>query len=76
MLVGLHVGPIAFEGFVGRLPGDLNGDGRVDALDVALFNAALGSSVGEPSYNRFADFDRDGRITLNDLRIFRSYLPR
>ena len=65
-----------FEGYVLRPPADINGDGVVDARDVAAFNLALGSSVGEPNYNRFADFDRDGRITLNDLRIFRSYYRR
>lgn len=65
-----------FEGFVSRLPGDLNGDGVIDAKDLEAFNRALGSSVGDPNYNRFADFDRDGRITLNDLRIFRSYYQR
>lgn len=65
-----------FEGFTVRAPGDLNGDGRVDAADIEAFNRALGSSLGEPNYNRFADFDRDGRVTLNDLRLFRSYLPR
>jgi len=64
-----------FEGFVNRLPADLNGDGVVDAADVAAFNRALGSSLGQPAYNRFADYDRDGRITLNDLRFFRSHYP-
>jgi hypothetical protein len=65
-----------FESFVVRAPADINGDGVVDAKDLAAFNLALGSGVGEPNYNRFADFDRDGRITLNDLRIFRSYYRR
>jgi Dockerin type I domain len=65
-----------FEGFIVRAPGDLNGDGRVDAADIAVFNLALGTTLGDANYNRFADFDRDGRITLNDLRIFRRYLPR
>ena len=65
-----------FEGFVVRAPADINGDGVVDARDLAAFNLALGSSVGEPNYNRFADFDRDGRITLNDLRLFRGFYRR
>ena len=59
-----------------RAPADINGDGVVDARDVAAFNLALGSSVGEPNSYRFADFDRDGRITLNGLRIFRSHYRR
>lgn len=65
-----------FEGFVSRLPADLNGDGVIDAKDLEAFNRALGSSAGDANYNRFADFDRDGRITLNDLRHFRSYYLR
>lgn len=65
-----------FEGFTARLPGDINGDGVVNAADVDAFNRAFGASIGDPNYNRFADFDRDGRVTLNDLRIFRTYLRR
>jgi len=65
-----------FEGYTARLPGDINGDGVVNAADIDAFNRALGSSIGEPAYNSFADFDRDGRVTLNDLRIFRSFLRR
>jgi Dockerin type I domain len=63
-----------FEGFAARAPGDINGDGSVDSRDVDAFNRAFGSTTGEPNYNRFADFDRDGRITLNDLRLFRRYV--
>lgn len=62
-----------FEGFVNRPAADLNGDGVVDAKDLEAFNKALGSSLGEANYNRFADYDRDGRVTLNDLRHFRGY---
>jgi hypothetical protein len=63
-----------FEGYVARVPGDLNGDGVVNAADVELFNKALGSSIGDARFNSLADFDRDGRVTLNDLRILRKYL--
>lgn len=65
-----------FEGYTARAPADLNGDGKVDNADVDAFNRALGSALGEPHYNRFADYDRDGRITLNDLRYFRTYYRR
>lgn len=65
-----------FEGYVARLPGDINGDGVVDARDVEAFNRALGTSLGDANFNRFADLDRDGRVTLNDLRLLRSLLPR
>ena len=65
-----------FEGYVARVPGDLNGDSIVDATDLALFRQALGSVIGSPNYNPDADLDGDGRVTVNDLRLFRQLLSR
>lgn len=50
----------------------LNFDSDVDMDDVAIFQAALGSQEGDPNYNPDADFDDDGRITMNNYRILRS----
>lgn len=56
------------------IPGDLNGDGVVNEADEAIFLAAYGSCDGDPNFNPDADFDEDGCITINDYRIFRSYV--
>lgn len=45
--------------------GDLNGDGVVDRLDIALLNSQLNRSA---STLPAADFDGDGRITVLDAR--------
>ena len=55
-------------------PGDLDGDSDVDNDDLALFQAAFGSSSGDANYNPAADLDNDGVIGVSDLLIFRSML--
>ncbi len=56
------------------IQGDLDGDCDVDNADVAYFQSILGSQTGDPAFNPRADFDGDGRITINDLRILRSLI--
>ena len=51
------------------LPGDVNGDNRVDGTDEQLFAAALGSHVGQPGYVLDADADRNGVIDSQDQLI-------
>jgi hypothetical protein len=51
-------------------PADLNGDGRVDAGDAAILDAAVGSCSGAAAYNAQADFDLDGCVTFADQQIF------
>ena len=42
---------------------------KVDGNDAALFDAALGSKIGDPNYKPAADTSHDGEVTLDD-RIF------
>jgi len=49
-------------------PGDLNGDGRIDAADVQLLQNMIAGGPQEPCR---ADLNRDGRIDGNDLAILR-----
>jgi hypothetical protein len=49
-------------------PGDINGDGRIDAADVQLLQDMLQGGPQEPCR---ADLDRDGKIDSNDLAILR-----
>ncbi|WP_033194290.1 dockerin type I repeat-containing protein [Methylomonas sp. MK1] len=65
-----------FEGYVAKMPGDINLDGKLDQADVALFQQSLGSVVGDPKYNPDADLDGDGRVTVNDLRILRDLIKK
>lgn len=66
----------SFEGFVARIEGDLNKDGKIDSRDLSLFRLAYGSSISDPNYNPDADFDADMRITANDLRKMRALMAR
>jgi predicted extracellular nuclease len=58
------------------LAGDLNDDGVVDTKDQALLTAAFNKPAS--SVDRRMDYDGDGKITLNDYRLwsafYRAYL--
>lgn len=45
---------------------DLNGDGRCDAADVALFESAFGKCLGQAGYDPRADIDASGCIDARD----------
>ena len=55
--------------------GDLNGDQLVTDIDRSLFCAALGSSEGDSSYDRYADLNEDGDIDHLDQALFNAILP-
>jgi hypothetical protein len=48
------------------LTGDLNGDGRVNLADLALFAPAYFSHRGGPNYNPRADVNNNGIIGMDD----------
>ena len=49
---------------------DINNDGRIDELDLNVFNSAYGSIIGEPKYLAAADFNSDGKVDSTDLALF------
>jgi len=49
------------------LSGDINGDGRIDILDVVIVSQALGNAVGDPRFDARADVNADGKIDIIDL---------
>ncbi len=53
----------------GFLPGDVNGDGKVDTQDLTLLGKTFGLSRGDPNFDARADFNEDGIVDGMDLII-------
>jgi nitrous oxidase accessory protein len=48
---------------------DINGDSKVNMIDVAFVASAFGSFPGHPRWNPEADINKDGIINLRDIAI-------
>jgi hypothetical protein len=53
-----------------RLFGDVNGDGKVDDMDRAVFLASYRSRKGMPNYRWYLDYNGDGNIDSIDYYEF------
>ncbi len=53
--------------FTVKLKGDVNGDCKVDIVDLASVGAAFGKSVGQSGYNPAADINNDGIVNIVDM---------
>jgi uncharacterized protein (DUF2141 family) len=51
------------------IPGDINGDFKVDSTDLALLQNAYGSKPGDSNWSPNADINGDGKVSLQDLVI-------
>lgn len=51
------------------LPGDINGDGKVDLTDMQAFSVAYLSHIGDGFYNPAADFNHNGFIGMGDAKL-------
>jgi len=51
------------------IPGDINGDFKVDMKDIATIAAAFGSKPGSANWNPNADINNDGKIEMKDIAI-------
>jgi hypothetical protein len=49
------------------IPGDVNGDRKVNILDLTIVALSFGSVQGGPNYNPNADVVRDGVVNIRDL---------
>ena len=70
----LKDGFIVYQAFTpptGGLPGDVNGDGKVDLVDFNTLKDGFGLSTGDPGFVAGADFDGDGTIALSDFNILK-----
>lgn len=56
-----------------EMPGDINGDDRIDLFDAFLFNAAWGTQAGDSLFNRRCDLNFDGRISIFDAFQFNQH---
>jgi parallel beta-helix repeat protein len=55
------------------IPGDINGDFKVDPYDFALFSRAYGTTPGMPKWNMYADFNCNDRVGPEDFAIMSKY---
>ncbi|MCJ7423033.1 dockerin type I domain-containing protein [Candidatus Bathyarchaeota archaeon] len=65
-------GKVIVKGFQNKVPGDVDGDGKVNYMDVIVIMRSFGSYKGSPSHRRWderADVFPDGKINLRDLAI-------
>src|SRR5262249_50205746 len=57
------------------IPGDLNGNGVVDCLDIAIVRASFGRRSGQPGFASRADTNGDGVVDVRDLAFVARQLP-
>lgn len=50
-------------------PGDVNGDGVINAADVTAVRACFGKRSGDPGWNAACDSNADGRVDAVDLDL-------
>lgn len=58
----------------GTVPGDLNGDGVVDAADYMILVNANGFCTPDPGFDPEADLNADGCVTLADFEAWKASL--
>lgn len=62
--------PLLIKLFV---PGDLDNDGDVDSSDASLIKAQIGKCSGKATFNREADYNQTGCISMADYRTWYGY---
>lgn len=68
-------GPPLTVAAVLKQSGDLNADGQVDCMDLAIVKAAFGKKAGQLGYDLRADINDDGVVDIRDLGIVAKRLP-
>jgi hypothetical protein len=48
---------------------DLNGDGKINIVDIAVVAKAFDSKPGDPSWNETADLDKNGTVNIIDITM-------
>ena len=55
--------------------GDLNNDGVVNCVDIAIVKASFGKKLGQAGYDPRADVNNDGVVDVRDLAVVSQHLP-
>ena len=56
-----------------QLPGDVNGDGKVDGKDIAIVSRAYNTKPGDPKWDSRADVNGDLKVDGKDVAIVSKY---
>jgi len=59
--------------FYVKVPGDVNGDFRVDLIDASLLGLAWWSTPSDPNWNPECDFNKDNRVDVADASLIGRY---
>jgi hypothetical protein len=51
------------------IPGDINGDNKINITDLGMLADAFGSDTSSANYNPAADLNNDGKVNIVDLGI-------
>jgi len=54
------------------LKGDVNGDCKVDIVDLSIVGAAFNSTPSSPNWNPAADLNHDGKVDIVDIVVVAS----
>jgi hypothetical protein len=57
------------------IPGDVNGDGKVDCSDLEIVKIAMGTKTGQLGFDPRADVNGDGIVNVLDLSAVARQLP-
>ena len=65
---GIYMDKEVYDGyFSNKIPGDVDGDGKVDASDLSDLSETYGSKLGDPDWNPDCDFNRNNKVDVFDL---------
>lgn len=55
------------------MPGDFNGDKKVNILDAITFSNSFNSKLGDPNWNPNADINCDNKVNILDAIVLGNY---
>ena len=67
---------LATDSTIVSIPGDRNGDGKVDCADLAIVKNSFGRRVGQAAFDPRADVNGDGVVDIRDLSTVAKGVPQ